>query len=64
MAGDACVQIQKVIPGTLEALAQAISEHPTVSVFRDNKMLTLDTSHVMFLLISDIGWQVRSRTWG
>jgi hypothetical protein len=50
------VQIQKVIPGTLEALSEALSEHPTITYYGEKEPRSLDTSHVVFLLISDIGW--------
>lgn len=51
-------EVQKVVPGTLEALAEAISEQPTLSVYREDGVLhRVDTSHVSFFLISDIGWE-------
>ena len=49
-------QIQKVVPGTLEALSEAISEQPTLSLYKDGALHKADTSHVAFFLISDIGW--------
>jgi hypothetical protein len=48
-----------VVPGTLDALAEAISEHPTLTYYKpeDATIHRVDTSHVAFLLISDIGWE-------
>jgi hypothetical protein len=38
-------QIQKVVPGTLEALAEAMSEHPTISHYApDGTLQHIDTS--------------------
>ena len=48
-----------MVPGTLDALAEAISEHPTLTYYKpeDATIHRVDTSHVAFLLISDIGWE-------
>lgn len=52
-------EVQKVVPGTLDALAEAISEHPTLTYYKpeDATIHRVDTSHVAFFLISDIGWE-------
>lgn len=47
-----------MVPGTLEALSEAISEHPTLSMIKDGTLHRVDTSHVAFFLVSDIGWVV------
>lgn len=52
------IQIQKVVPGTLEAITEAISEHPTISHYAaDGTLQHIDTSRFVFILISDIGLQ-------
>lgn len=37
-------------------MAEAISEQPTLSLYKDGALHKADTSHVAFFLISDIGW--------
>lgn len=59
-------QIQKVVPGTLEALAEAMSEHPTISHYApDGTLQHIDTSRYpafsRYILRGDFalwGWEM------
>ncbi|CAM9779996.1 unnamed protein product [Discosporangium mesarthrocarpum] len=55
-------EIQKAAPGTLDALTEAMSEHPRVTVEGSGWLWageglgdSLDSSRVIFLLVSDVG---------
>jgi hypothetical protein len=50
-------EVQKVIPGTLDVLLQAMSERPTLTYFQPGQAeaKNIDCSNVIFILISDIG---------
>jgi len=50
-------EVQKVIPGTLDVLMEAMTEHPTLTFFSNGKSTTVDCSKVIFILVSDIGWE-------
>ncbi|CAN0334184.1 unnamed protein product, partial [Ectocarpus sp. 12 AP-2014] len=48
-------ELQKAAPGTLDALAEAMSEHPRVTFERGGQNVSVDSSRVVFLLVSDVG---------
>ena len=49
-------EVQKVIPGTLDVLMEAMSDRPMLTYFTANGVQEkYDTSQVIFVLISDIG---------
>ncbi|CAN0102886.1 unnamed protein product, partial [Ectocarpus fasciculatus] len=48
-------ELQKITPGTLNALTEAMSEHPRVAFERGGRNVYVDSSRVVFLLVSDIG---------
>ncbi|KAJ0398965.1 hypothetical protein P43SY_008191 [Pythium insidiosum] len=48
-------EVQKVIPHTLDALMEAMSERAQLSFYRNGVTKTYDTSNVIFVLVSDIG---------
>jgi len=50
-------EVQKVVPGTLDVLMEAMTEHPQLTFFSNGKAVTVDCSKVIFLLVSDIGWE-------
>jgi len=59
-AGNAVVlfdEVQKIIPGTLDVIMEAMTEHPTLTYFADGKTVAMDCSKVVFILVSDIGWE-------
>ncbi|CAM9495410.1 unnamed protein product [Scytosiphon promiscuus] len=50
-------ELQKAAPGTLDALAEAMSEHPRVTFEEEEggESVSVDSSRVVFLLVSDVG---------
>eukprot|EP00752_Nemacystus_decipiens_P016283 g14562.t1 len=48
-------ELQKAAPGTLDALAEAMSEHPRVTYEKGGQNVSVDSSRVVFLLVSDVG---------
>ncbi|GLD96300.1 hypothetical protein PINS_up004983 [Pythium insidiosum] len=48
-------EVQKVIPHTLDALMEAMSDRAQLSFYHKGVTKTYDTSNVIFLLVSDIG---------
>ncbi|CAM9980275.1 unnamed protein product [Ascophyllum nodosum] len=48
-------ELQKAAPGTLDALTEAMSEHPRVTYDDGGHSVSVDSSRVVFLLVSDIG---------
>ncbi|CAM9486667.1 unnamed protein product [Chrysoparadoxa australica] len=57
-SGNAVVlfdEIQKVVPGTLDVLLEPMSEHPVLSYYSSGQAATVDTSKVVWILVTDIG---------
>eukprot|EP00904_Undaria_pinnatifida_P001512 jgi/Undpi1/11361/HiC_scaffold_30.g13658.m1 len=48
-------ELQKAAPGTLDSLMEAMSEHPRVTYEEGRKSVSVDTSRVIFVLVSDVG---------
>lgn len=48
-------EVQKVVPGTLDVLMEAMGEHPVLTYYSHGRAVTVDCSRVIFILISDIG---------
>ncbi|CAN0462981.1 unnamed protein product [Ascophyllum nodosum] len=48
-------ELQKAAPGTLDALTEAMSEHPRVTYDDGGHSVSVDSSRVVFLLVSDVG---------
>eukprot|EP00903_Cladosiphon_okamuranus_P010872 g10269.t1 len=48
-------ELQKTAPDTLDALAEAMSEHPRVTYEKGGQSVSVDSSRVVFLLVSDVG---------
>ncbi|TMW57203.1 hypothetical protein Poli38472_003128 [Pythium oligandrum] len=48
-------EVQKVIPHTLDVLMEAVSERAQLSYYKNGVSKTIDTSNVIFVLVSDIG---------